>query len=101
MMSGTRRLEVVAFEGELDLDREADMEAAVDHALAAGPDAIHIDLTGVTFIDSSGLRALCAAHRQAEATGVELTILGPRPRIVKLFEITGLDQLFRIEPAEG
>ena len=53
-----------------------------------------LDLSGVTFLDSSGIDALVAAHRRF---GSELAVRGVPPRCWRLFELTGLDDLLGIE----
>ena len=52
-----------------------------------------IDVEGVQFIDSSGLRSLLAAARRAVARSARLELRAVGPEVVRLFEITGtLDQ---------
>ena len=56
-----------------------------------------LDLGGVTFIDSSGLALLVDAHRRIAAED-QVLLLGEVPeRVRRLFQLTGLDQLFRLE----
>ncbi len=52
-------------------------------------------MTGVTFIDSTGLNMLA---RISEHHGHPLTLRGMRPTIVKLLHLTGLEGLFTITP---
>lgn len=56
---------------------------------------IALDLSGVDFVDSSGLGALVAVRRQLEGQG-ELAIAGVRPAVMKLFRLTRLDRVFRL-----
>ena len=53
-----------------------------------------IDMAQLEFIDSQGLSVLLAGDRMAKARGGNLTLSAPRPRVHKVFEITGLDQHF-------
>lgn len=80
--------------GEID----AHSVSVVDAALAdADPTTtIVLDLSGVTFIDSSGLRALVAAHKRAQAGGGELVVAGPSEPVLRLLGLTGLDQVLAI-----
>jgi anti-anti-sigma factor len=64
--------------GELDLATAAKLGAAVDAELAAGPQALVIDLTPTVFLDSSGARQLVHAARRAESAGVQLHVICPR-----------------------
>jgi anti-sigma B factor antagonist len=53
-----------------------------------------IDLTDVTFIDSSGLAALLECHAALTARGIALEVRNTPARIRRLFEVTGLTYLF-------
>lgn len=77
--------------GEVDL---ATVERFRDALLEAqGSPRVVVDLTAVTFLDSSGLKALVAAYHRVPAGG-ELRVVGLRPNIRRVFEITGLLALF-------
>ena len=52
-----------------------------------------VDLSGVTFMDSTGINALVAAHHRMPQDG-ELRVVGLRSNVQRVFEITGLDVLF-------
>jgi anti-anti-sigma factor len=55
-----------------------------------------VDLSAVTFLDSSALRALVKARENVEDTDVSLVLLNPSPVCRRVLEITGLDKLFEI-----
>jgi anti-sigma B factor antagonist len=55
-----------------------------------------LDLTGVPYIDSSGLGSLVSAHVSCEKSGRRIVLSGPNDRILKLFEITKVESLFLI-----
>lgn len=57
---------------------------------------IVVDLGGVDFIDSTGLGVLIGARKRVRAHDGDVVLVCTEPRIVKVFEITGLDQLFAI-----
>lgn len=63
--------------GELDLATAPELAAAVDTELAATPGAFVLDLTGTTFLDSSGARELVRIARKASTAGVTLHVLVP------------------------
>ena len=64
--------------GELDIATAPELTAAVDAELAAGAEALIIDLSDTTFMDSSGARELVRSARQAAAGGVNLYVLAPQ-----------------------
>jgi anti-sigma B factor antagonist len=86
----------VAVAGEVDVETAPRMRDAVVEAVADGRPVV-VDLGSVTFMDSSGLSALVAAHRVAEARGVPLQLRNVPRRVMKLVAITGLDSLLSIE----
>ena len=55
---------------------------------------IGVDLSGVSFIDSSALSVLVRAHERAKSKGDRLELLHPSPACIKVFTITGLDRVF-------
>ncbi len=68
--------------------------AAVDRS--SGP--VIVDLLAVTFIDSTALGVLIGTRERAEQRGTGLRLVVKEPRIIKIFEITGLTELFSIAP---
>jgi stage II sporulation protein AA (anti-sigma F factor antagonist) len=81
----------VFLHGEIDMS----CGPAVRHALAAAqqrsPDVI-VDLSGVTFMDSTGLNALSRAYQQAPPGG-SIRVVGATSIVRRVFEITGLSEL--------
>jgi anti-sigma B factor antagonist len=77
--------------GEFDLAAVPQFEDAVAAAEAGGPAAIVIDLSGLSFMDSSGLRALVTADDRANTAGRRLAIVPGPPAVRRVFEITQLD----------
>lgn len=59
--------------------------------------SIVIDLTDVTFIDSSGLRSLLSASRRAGERSGAVVLRSPSTSVRRLLEITGTTTQFRIE----
>ncbi len=76
--------------------------SSFDHALrdAQRSPRVVVDLGEVTFMDSAGINALVAAYHRA-GPDQELRLVGLRPNVRRVFEITGLLELFRIDPSDG
>jgi len=55
-----------------------------------------VDLTGVDFIDSTGLGVLIGALKRVRTHDGQLVLVCTERRILKVFEITGLDQVFQL-----
>jgi len=81
--------------GELDASTSPSLTAAFAE-LPAGNAAVHLDLGGVTFIDSSGLRVLIALSEQAAAAGRKVMVPSASHPVLRLFEITGLESMFEL-----
>lgn len=86
----------VAPDGELDLDSADVVHAVIDEYLGAGFARLVLDLRGVTFIDSTGLRTLIRASRTAAAHGVDFAVAPGPPEVQRIFEITGTTELFPV-----
>ncbi|SDC30145.1 STAS domain-containing protein [Actinokineospora iranica] len=86
---------VVSVTGEVDLATAPDLERALETALSQ-PEAtgVRVDLSGVEFMDSAGLRVLVAARRNAETAGQSLVLHAPHDRVRRIIEITGLAEVF-------
>ena len=79
--------------GELDMSTAGKLEDAVRAAEATDARRIVIDLTGVTFMDSSGLKALLEASARARANSNRLRLIrGPR-RVQRVFELTNTEEI--------
>jgi len=90
---------VVAVSGEVDLFTSPEFKQRVMAPVAAGSEHVIVDLTETTFIDSSSLGALIAAHRRLKARGGGLVVACAGDPIVKTFRITGLDGVFTVLPS--
>jgi anti-sigma B factor antagonist len=55
-------------------------------------------MSGVEFCDSTGMNALLGALRRVRGRGGELELAAPRPAIMKILQVTGLDSVFTITP---
>ncbi len=94
MNDQSSRLAIQDRGGQLSIVGVVDSHTAAQLADAmtahgAGGD-LALDLSGVDFIDSSGLRILVNAHRQLEAAGHQLVLTRASDAVTRLLEITGL-----------
>jgi anti-sigma B factor antagonist len=80
--------------GEIDLYSAGDFTAALGQAADTAPD-VTVDLTGVRFMDSTGLRALLRARRRAEDEGGRLRLaVDPSGAVARLLDLAGVSALF-------
>lgn len=80
---------VVALAGELDLATAPVAEQELMRA-EASEDLIVLDLRGLTFIDSTGLRLMIAADRRAHDRGAAFVIVQGSPQVRRLFDLSGV-----------
>jgi anti-anti-sigma factor len=81
----------IVLTGEFDLAGVPEFEHRIAEVEGEAPEAIVIDLSGLTFMDSSGLRALITADDRARKHGRRLAIVPGPPAVRRVFEITKLD----------
>jgi len=86
---------VVALRGELDRI-DAAYVAATLAALAGRRPVIVVDLTGLEFIDCSGVQALACGRRQVGQAGGDLVLAVPQPQVMRLLTSTALAHDFSI-----
>ena len=88
---------VVAVEGELDLSTAPRMKSVLIDSLDSGSDRLVVDLSLVSFIDSTALAVLVGVHRRLRPDA-KLAIVWTQRRILQIFEFSGTDGLFSIFP---
>jgi anti-sigma B factor antagonist len=97
------RTSVIAVDGEIHVSTAPEFSGLLNASIEAGHVAIVLDLTGVLFIDSTGLSVLLNALRRITRAGGRMAIVCTNPTVLRLFEITRLDSTFAIhrdvEPA--
>jgi anti-sigma B factor antagonist len=89
---------VVDMAGELHVSTAQHAQRALEGALPSGPAAVVLDLSEVEFIDSTGLSILLNALRRVTRGGGRLAVVCTNPTVLRLFEITRLEDTFDIQP---
>lgn len=86
---------VLRVHGELDISTADQLRRGAGPYLDAGRRLL-LDLSRVTFCDSTGLAVLVGFHKRLAASGGRLELFSPVPRVRQLLAITGLDRVFTI-----
>ena len=86
----------VAVQGEIDLSTVECFSASLAEIISRKPHRLTIDLTGVEFLDSSGLHAFVRARRELPEH-CPIILRSPRRQVRNVFEITGLSPVFTFE----
>lgn len=85
------RAHVVAPRGDLDLFTAGDVQEAL-RARPEGCDVVVLDLTGVTFLDTSGMRLTVETLHELDGAGVRFAVVRGDPDVHRLFTLTRLDE---------
>ena len=87
---------VVSLAGELDLYNAHEVRDALLQCCAESPERLVVDLSGVTFLDSSGLRALLSARKRLETASGRLSVRNPASCAERVLAVSGLaDELLQ------
>lgn len=89
---------VAELHGSLDVHTAASLESILGGWIAAGASPILVDLAGVERMFSSGLAAMLALHRAADAAGGRILFTAPRPFIREVLRITLVDRVVALVP---
>lgn len=87
---------IVWVRGEIDMATAPALLRELAEAVRAQQCRVIVDLTDVTFMDSTGLSALVLARRRAVASGGEVRLVGASGMLRKVLRITGLDEIFPV-----
>jgi anti-sigma B factor antagonist len=85
---------VVSLSGELDLTNAEHVRSVISDALSGQTARLVFDMSGVQFMDSSGIALLASAIRKVQ----EVELRNPTPIVRRLVELTGLAGILRITP---
>lgn len=90
----------VTVEGDVDLVSSGELRDLLRSAVSDSRHVV-VELDGLTFIDSSGLSAFVDAHRSARDAGGVIVLRNPPSLMRRLLQITRLDTLLVLDPADG
>lgn len=98
------RVDLLEIKGRLDASQASNLKQAIDDLFAQGRYRIVLDLAGLEYIASPGLRVLIEARKRArdwkitDLEGGDIRIANLPPRIKEVFDLTGFTSLFEIYP---
>jgi len=87
---------VITVSGEVDLASSPELDTAIIAAIESGASSVAIDLTDVSFMDSSGLGVIVRGLKRCREADKDLDLVITNERVLKVFGITGLDQVIPI-----
>jgi anti-sigma B factor antagonist len=89
----------VTLTGEIDLERREELRTVVMAFRRSSAADAAVDLSAVTFMDSTGIGALLRMHRTADARHGTVTLVSPCDIVRRILELTHVDGLFKIQDA--
>ncbi len=97
----TGKRAVVAFPADIDATiadriREQLVGLVEDH----GARIVVADLSATGFCDSAGITALVTVQKKAKANGAVVQVIAGSPQVLRIFELTGLDQVLDVFPTQ-
>ncbi len=83
--------------GELDLETTPELDQQLDEIDGGLQGRLLVDLSGVEFMDSTGLAAILRAQRSAASTGHPLSLRRATGQVQRLFDLTGMTDRLTFE----
>ncbi len=92
------RIALVSVSGELDLYVESDLRGALEAAQVLGAKTAVVDLSGVSFIDSTACAILVGEAKRRRREGAELVLVSNSNSARRVLEVAGIDQIVPVYP---
>ena len=90
---------VLTVTGELDLRTSPELEDRLSRAFDAGAELVILDLRGIEFMDSTGLRVLLSAHQRAHESGRRFALVRGADQVERVLTLTGVRDLLTVVDA--
>jgi anti-sigma B factor antagonist len=92
---------LVHVSGELDLSTSAQLEDELEGVIRGASGTLILDLSGLAFLDSTGLRSLWRTRQAARSSGGRLVIRSPSEQVMRVLRVTKLDKVFQVIGPDG
>ncbi|MGA9335326.1 MAG: STAS domain-containing protein [Rudaea sp.] len=89
-------IRILGLTGRLDTETAADVELAFADLLAAGAAVFVVDLSGIGYVSSAGLRVLLALAKKLDGGKGHLYLCGLSPAVRQVFDVAGFSKLFAL-----
>ncbi|MEB2289328.1 MAG: STAS domain-containing protein [Anaerolineae bacterium] len=98
--SDMKRVQLFEVTGRVDSTNAAELGSAMDSSVDDGKTNLVLDLGGVEYMSSAGLREMVRVLKRVKRTGGDLRIANPSERVREVLELAGLDSIFEIFPTQ-
>ena len=92
---------VLHLHGELDMATTPVLDQALTSALSNGPTDLVVDLSCLSFMDSTGISMLLSAVQRADEAGKGFRVRSPNRPVRKALRLTGVEHILSLEPEES
>ncbi len=90
----------VSLEGRLDGSNSRDFEASLNAEIGDSDNSVVLDLNGLTYISSAGLRAILLITKSVKSKGASLVLCSLPTQIEEVFKISGFDKIIPIHASK-
>lgn len=90
---------VVSLQGDVDMSTSPELRSQLIPLFQQHPSHVVVDLSGVPYIDSSGIATLVEALQMSRKGSVRLTLAGANPTVESVFELAYLKEVFEMVPS--
>lgn len=91
---------VIAVDGELDASSSILLDESIEKVVTEGKKQLLIDCTRLSYISSAGLGVFMSHVQEFEEKNIQMVLFGLNDKVLRVFQILGLDQLLRITSSE-
>lgn len=91
---------VIQLEGKMNTATSSDADAHLSHLIASGSNKLLLNMEGVDYISSSGLRVILANGKKIGTSGGKLAFCNLNPSVGEVFRISGFNSIFPVFDTE-
>ena len=90
-----KRVDVVTVSGRIDSSNAAQFDEMMERLIDNGRNRIVLDMAGVNYMSSAGLRTMVNALRASKKGGGDIRLANPSGRIMEVLKLAGLESIFK------
>jgi len=98
--SEMKRVQLFEVIGRVDSNNANELGSALDEVVDDGKTNLVLDLGGVEYMSSAGLREMVRVLKRVKRSGGDLRIASPSDRVREVLELAGLDTIFEVYPTQ-
>ncbi len=98
--SEMKRVQLFEVVGRVDSTNANELGAELDSKVDEGKTNLVLDLSGVEYMSSAGLREMVRVLKRVKRAGGDLRIASPSDRVKEVLELAGLDTIFEVYPTQ-